>query len=131
MAGLGWVRRGYVGNVLDDDVRLVKVPSEAFIVRFDLLDPSLVGLEYTGTLHLVENRVMRRVDFIPSIDIGRQQPLGMACGKCFNFMSGSVSSEHAVLVDIVTVCNGPARMIGGKAEGVKVLGSGDHGVKRR
>jgi hypothetical protein len=55
----------------------------------------------------------------------------MARGKSFNFMSGSVSSEHVVFVDIVTVCDGPAGMIGRKAKQVEVLGRGDHRVKGR
>lgn len=53
----------------------------------------------------------------------------MARGKGFDFMSGSVSSEHVVLVDIVTVCYGPAGMIDGKAKRIKVLCGGDHGIK--
>lgn len=72
MSGLGRVRRGYVGDVLDDDVRLVEVSTERFIVRFDLLNRSLVCLEYAGTLHLMKDGIVRRINFVSSVNIGGQ-----------------------------------------------------------
>ena len=131
MGRLGRVRSGCVGNVLDDDIRLVKVSAQTFVICFYFLDRGLVGLEYPSALHLVENWIVGRVNFVSSINISRQEPLGMACGKSFNFMSRSVSSKHIVLVDIVTVCDGPAGMIGGKAKRVKVLGRGNHRIEGR
>ena len=64
----------------------------------------------------MEHGVVAAVDSIPPVDICADQPsIAFVRVEDIGLMSGSMSSENRVLVDIVRIGFTPARMVSGKA----------------
>lgn len=64
---------------------------------------------------------MRRVDFVPPVDIADDKKVVKARAQQINLMGRAVSSQHVLAVDVVAVALGAARMVLGDEQGIKVL----------
>jgi hypothetical protein len=66
-------RRNLDGRILDDYVGLVELPPHDLVLLLELLQPPRRRVKDRAPLHLVKDRVVTPVDFVPSIHIRRQE----------------------------------------------------------
>jgi len=71
---------------------------------------------------------MGRVNFVPAVDIGGQQPMLLAELEALDLVCGCVGPEHELGVEIVGVALPPTGMVDGEAELVEVLVRRDDGI---
>jgi len=127
MCGLARVGGREVRDVFDDDVGTLEVGLEQGIVVLDFFHAVRVRGNDAGALCLVEDRIMGAVDLVAPVDVGGEEPFGLAPFKHLDFVGGGMGAEHEVLVDVVAVRDGAAGMVWGEGEEVKVLVGGDEG----
>lgn len=73
---------------------------------------------------------MRTIDFVPSVNIRRQQELVESLSETLYFVSRSVGSEHVLSIEVITIGQAPPWVIFGKSQIVKVLFDRDNGRER-
>ena len=115
MRELARVRWRDVGDVLDRDGRAREVVREAGVVVLELGAARGVGGEDARALHLVEDGVVRRVDFVAPVDVRGEEPLALAARERLDLVRGGVRAEHEVLVDVVAVRRGASWMVRGES----------------
>jgi hypothetical protein len=127
VCGLARVGGREMRHVLDDDVGTLEVCLERGIVVLYFFHAVRVGRHDARALRLVEDGIVGAVDLVAPVDVGGEEPLGLAPFKDLDFVGRGVGAEHEVPVDIVAVGGGAAGMVWGEGEEVEVLVGGDEG----
>lgn len=130
---LGLVRVGRrldAGQVLDDDVGGAERGAHLGVLSLEALDAALGRVDDVAALHLVEDRVVRAVDLVAAVHVGRDEELVEPLAELLDLVRRRVGAQHVVLVEVVRVGEGAPRVVGGEPEVVKVLGDRDDGRQR-
>lgn len=130
VGGLARVRGRKMRHVFDDDVGTLEVCLQRCVVVFDFFHAVRVGRDDACAFCLMEDRIMGTVYLVASVDIGGEEPVGLAFFENVDFVGGSMGAEHEILVDIVAVRGGTTRMVCREGEEVKVLEWGDERGER-
>ena len=92
-------------------------------------DANLVPLEQPNTLHLVEDRIVRLVHCVLSVDVAQTKEGAIAFLQQRNLMHTRVRSQDSLLVEVVSVSWLAADMIRRDAQCVKTIVGFDDRVK--
>ena len=80
--------------------------------------------------HLVENWVVAPIDGVAPVNVRADRiPLARIMTERIGLVGAGVGAQHSVFVDIVSVGAAAAGVVGGKVEGVEVLGYSYNGGK--
>jgi hypothetical protein len=130
--GLGRVVRGLVrvvgrdgGNVGYEDIGGQQVFLQLLVPRSVFFHPR-TG-EHVRPFCLVKDGIMTRVDLVPPVDVGSEQPSVAGIPECRDFMSRRMRPQHMRLVEIIAVGQTPTGMVFCEAEFVKVFVNSDDG----
>lgn len=125
MRGLARVSGREMRHVFDDDVGTLEVGLEHCIIVFDFFHAVWVGRNDASALRLMEDRIVGAVYLVPSVDVGGEEPFVLASFEYLDFVGGGMGAEHEVLVDVVAVRDGAARVVRREGEKVKILVGSD------
>ncbi len=104
---------------------------KARVVRLNLKYARRVRGEYPRTLHLVEYRVVRRVDLVAPVHVRGEQPLRFALAEHLHLVRRRVRAQHHVFVHIVAVRFCASGVVRREREFVEVFKRRDEGRNRR
>lgn len=125
MGGLARVGGREMRDVFDDNVGMSEVCLQPCIIICNFFHAVWVGRNDASALRLMKDRIMGAVDLVTPVDVGGEEPFSLALFEHLDFVGGCMGAEHEMLVDIVAVCDGTARMVWREGEDVKVLVGGD------
>lgn len=118
---LNWVGRGRLPRwVGDDNVGRVEVLPHLLVLCFQLCE-TLPPSRDLGSLDLMEDGIVRAINLVSSVHVGREEELVDALVEQLDLVRRGVSSEHCLLVQVVRVGEGATRMILCESQVVKVL----------
>ena len=125
VCGLARVGGREMRDVFDDDVGTLEMGLQHCIVVLYFLHAVRVGRNDASTLGLMKDGIMGAVDLVAPVDVGGEEPFGLALFKDLDFVGRGMGAEHEVPVDVVAVRGGAAGMVRREGEEVKVLVGGD------
>ena len=117
-------------DVLYDDVRAMEVLLEQSIVVLNLVHALRVCRHDSCSFGLVEHGVVRCIDLVASVYVGREEPVGLSAREYVDFVRGCMRAQHEILVDVVAVRERATGVVFWEGEEVKVLLWSDEGRER-